>query len=137
MTTALDGHIHVDDRQVARIGGSRIKVMHLVMEAMANGYTPQQLHEQHPHLKLAQIYAALTYYHDHKEQFDRQIEESTQRVDRLRAEAGESPFPQTTSRGWEDQVSIFGTAFVHTLFLSLAPRGAGSAACREENGPIG
>jgi uncharacterized protein (DUF433 family) len=91
MTTALDGHIQVDDRQVARIAGSRIKVMHLVMGVQANGYTPQQLHEQFPHLKLAQIYAALTYYHDHKEEVDRQIEEATQLVDRLQSQAEETP----------------------------------------------
>ena len=84
--------IQVDDRQVARIAGSRIKVMHLVMEVQANGYMPQQLHEQFPHLKLAQIYAALTYYHDHKEQVDRQINEATQLVEQLRAQAEETPF---------------------------------------------
>ena len=92
MTTALDGHIQVDDRGVARIAGSRIKVMHLVMEVQANGYTPEQLHEQFPHLRIAQIFAAMTYYHDHKEEVDRQIVESTQLVERMRAEAGESPF---------------------------------------------
>jgi uncharacterized protein (DUF433 family) len=91
MTTALDGHIQVDDRSVARIAGSRIKVMHLVMEVMANGYTPEQLHEQFPHLRIAQIYAALTYYHDHKDEVDRQVEESIQLVDRLRAQAEETP----------------------------------------------
>lgn len=59
MTTALDGHINIDDRGVARIGGTRMKVIHLVMDKMANHSTPEQMQESFPHLSLAQIHAAL------------------------------------------------------------------------------
>jgi hypothetical protein len=42
MTTTLSGHIEVDDNGVARITGSRIKVIHLVMEQRANGWSAEE-----------------------------------------------------------------------------------------------
>ena len=91
MTTALDGHITVDEKGVARIAGTRMKVINLVMDRMANGCTPEQLHEWYPHVSLAQICAALTYYYDHQSELDAQIRESIEYADRMRAEAGPSP----------------------------------------------
>lgn len=84
MTTVMDGHIVVDDKGVARIQGSKIKVMHLVAEMRCNGFTAEQLHQGYPHLQLSHIYAALAYYLDHREQIDAQIEETDRFVDELR-----------------------------------------------------
>jgi uncharacterized protein (DUF433 family) len=84
-------HIEVDDKGVARIRGSRIKVIHLVMEKMANGWDADELHVQHPHLSLAQIHAAFAYYHDHKAELDAQIQESARFAEEMAAKAGESP----------------------------------------------
>jgi uncharacterized protein (DUF433 family) len=81
----------IDDRGKARIEGSRIRVIDLVMARMANGWTPEELQQQYAHLTLSQVYAALAYYHAHKEQLDKQIQEIGETVDRMRAEAGESP----------------------------------------------
>ena len=68
-------HIAIDDRGNARIAGSRIKVQHIIELKRAQGYTAEQVQEAYPHLSLAQIYAALTYYYDHQEQIDRKIKE--------------------------------------------------------------
>jgi uncharacterized protein (DUF433 family) len=84
-------HIEVDDKGVARIRGSRIKVIHLVMEKMANGWDADEMHVQHPHLSLGQIHAALAYYHDHKAELDAQIQESVRFAEEMAAKAGESP----------------------------------------------
>lgn len=92
MTTMMDGHIVVDDRNVARIAGSRTKVIHLVMEQQANGWSVDQLKEQFPHLNVAAIYAAMAYYHDRREQVDSQIDESLEIAIREHAEAEETPF---------------------------------------------
>ena len=91
MTTVSVGHVVIDDRGRARIEGSRIRVIDLVMARMANGWTPEELQQQYPHLTLAQIYGALAYYHANKEKLDAEIRESEELADRLRAEAGESP----------------------------------------------
>jgi uncharacterized protein (DUF433 family) len=91
VTTALDGHIEVDDRGVARVAGTRLKVAHLIMDQMANGSSPEQLREQFPPLTLAQVHAALTYYHDHKDQLDAQIAGGVSEADAARAAATNQP----------------------------------------------
>src|SRR5439155_15499103 len=73
MTTALDGHITVDEQGIARVAGTRMKVIHLVMDKMAHNASPEEMQREFPHLTLAQVYAALTYYHDHKPELDAHI----------------------------------------------------------------
>lgn len=80
----------MDDQGFARIEGSRIKVMHLVMEKTANDWTPEEVQRQFPHLSLAQVYAAFAYYHAHRDKIDGQIKASLQQADQARAQAGES-----------------------------------------------
>ena len=67
-------HIALDDERVPVIAGTRTKVIELVVEQMAYGWSPDELHFQHPQLALGQIYSALAYYWDHKEELDRDIE---------------------------------------------------------------
>ena len=86
MTVVALEYIEVDDRGVAKLIGSRIKVMHLVMAQRAEGYSAEQLCEQYPHLDPAQIYAALAYYHAHKSEVDRQIDDSLRFADAMRLE---------------------------------------------------
>src|SRR5580700_604190 len=85
MTVVALEYIEVDDRGVAKLIGSRIKVMHLVMVQRTNGLSAEQLCEEYPHLKPAQVYAALAYYHANKAEVDRQIEESSRFADEMRA----------------------------------------------------
>jgi uncharacterized protein (DUF433 family) len=87
-------HIDVDARGVARIVGSRSKVIQIVMDRMANGWGPEEIHAQHPHLSLGQIHAAFAYYYDHKAELDAQIEADIRRADELRAQAGDPPVVQ-------------------------------------------
>ena len=86
-------HIVVVDG-VPRIAGTRYKVIHLVEERMAHGWSPEELHYQHPDLGLGQIYAALAYYADHQDELDRVIEQNLAEYERLRAAAGDSPLRQ-------------------------------------------
>ncbi len=86
MTTVMDGHVEIDEQGIARISRSGMKVIHLVMEKMANGWTAEQLQQNFPHLTPAQIYAALAYYHDHKREIDQQIDQSLAMADRAQSE---------------------------------------------------
>lgn len=83
-------HIELDQRGVARIAGSRMKVIQIVMEKMANGWGPEEIHEQFPHLSLAQIHAAFVYYYDHKAELDQQIQESVEFADTCRDQSSNS-----------------------------------------------
>lgn len=80
-------YISVDERGVAYISGSRIKVMHLIQEKNAWGLTIEQIHEGHDHLSLSQIYAAFAYYYDHKAEVDAQIAASSHFAEQMRAQA--------------------------------------------------
>jgi uncharacterized protein (DUF433 family) len=63
-------HLEIDPSGVARIEGTRYKVSHLAAEHYVHGWTAEELLRQHPDLSPGQVYAALTYFHDH---YDRMV----------------------------------------------------------------
>jgi uncharacterized protein (DUF433 family) len=77
-------HIEVNEKGVPAISGTRMKVVHLVLSQRAYGWSPEELHFQYPHLTLGQIHSALAYYHDHREELDRDIERRSEKVEELR-----------------------------------------------------
>jgi len=48
------------------------------------GVTPEELVKEFSHLSLAQVYDSLSYYYDHKEEIDEELEKLTE--DRVRAD---------------------------------------------------
>jgi uncharacterized protein (DUF433 family) len=76
-------HIILDDSQVPMIAGTTMKVVELVLDSKAYGWSPEELHFQHPYLTLGQIYSALAYYWDHQEELDQDIERRLQYVDQI------------------------------------------------------
>jgi uncharacterized protein (DUF433 family) len=56
LTTA---HIWLDDRGAAWIDNTNTKVIEAVLDMIAHGWSPEEIHFQHPNLPLAQIHAAL------------------------------------------------------------------------------
>ena len=51
-----------------RIDGTRIRVQDVAVWSEEGGKTPAQIVAAYPHLTLAQVHAALSYYYDHREQ---------------------------------------------------------------------
>src|SRR5690242_3812253 len=86
MIAAPINHVVLDERGVAYIRGTTLKVAHIVIDAETWGIAPQQIQENYPQLSLAQIYAALAYYYDHKDQIDAWIAQQTEEYERTRAE---------------------------------------------------
>src|SRR2546421_12529396 len=84
-------HILLDERGIAYIDGTRTKVMIVVQNKRAARNTPEQLQAAMPHLTLAQVYAALAYYHDHKVEIDRQIRQSHERAESILASQPQGP----------------------------------------------
>lgn len=69
------------------IEGTRIAVW-LIVGWFRQGYTPEEIHEMYPHLTLAQIHDALSYYYDHQGEIEKEIREnnpSEQELEELRA----------------------------------------------------
>jgi uncharacterized protein (DUF433 family) len=84
-------HITLDDNRVPIIDGTTMKVVELVLEQAAYGWSPEELHFQHPYLTLGQIHSALAYYWDHKDELDQDIEQRLARVDQIRRQVKPSP----------------------------------------------
>ncbi len=74
-------HIELNEDLVPSIVGTTMKVVKLVVEQQAYGWSPEELHFQHPYL-------ALAYYWDHREELDRDIQRRLERVEELRGEVG-------------------------------------------------
>lgn len=55
------------------IRGTRITVR-TIIENVRLGIAPQEIPEHFPHLNLAQVYDAMSYYYDHQEEVDDYIE---------------------------------------------------------------
>ena len=56
------------------ISGHRIKVQHIAVWHERQGRNPDEIVAEHPGLTLADVHAALTYYYDHPEQIDADIQ---------------------------------------------------------------
>src|ERR1035441_3790039 len=80
-------HIRLDERGVAWIADSNVKVIEVAMDHSAYDWDAEEIHAAHPHLPLAQIHAALSYYHDHKTELDGQMQRQLESPRRLRTEA--------------------------------------------------
>lgn len=91
MAAVLTSHIVLDEKGIAWIDDTNVKVVEVVLDKLAHGSSPEEMHFQYPHLSLTQIQAALAYYHDHKAVFDAQIARDEAEITALRAQAGETP----------------------------------------------
>jgi uncharacterized protein (DUF433 family) len=78
-------HIVLSDTGIPLIAGTTMKVIELVREQQAYGWSPEELYFQHPYLSLGKIYSALAYYWDHKAELDKDIARRDLLVEKLRA----------------------------------------------------
>ena len=62
----------------ACIMGTRFPVRSVVIQILRHGATPEELVRDFPHLSLAQVHDALSYYYDFKDEIDREIEQNTE-----------------------------------------------------------
>lgn len=90
-TPLPNSHIELDEQGRPWIAGANTKVIEVVIDKVAWGWNAEQMHIQHPHLSLAQLHAALSYYYDHKEELDAAIDEQRRTVDALAAASQDSP----------------------------------------------
>lgn len=90
-TTTDYKYVQLDERNVAIIAGTTMKVVELITSVKAYGWSPEELQFNYPHLTMSQIHSALAYYWDHKEEIDADMERRYQYAEKLRLEAGESP----------------------------------------------
>ncbi len=92
MTTTIAPHIRLDERGVAWIDESNVKVIEVALEKIAHNASADEIHKQHQgFLTLAQIHGALAWYYDHQAEMDAEIQRQAQEFDKLRSQAIDSP----------------------------------------------
>ena len=94
MPTLAASLIEIDDRGVAWISGTKVKVIEIAIDKLAHGSSPEEMALQYPHLSLGQIHAALSYYYEHQMEFDAQIVNQLKEVEALAGAAKDSPLRQ-------------------------------------------
>ena len=91
MIAVTPTHIELDEQGVAWISGTKVKVIEVALDKLAHGSSPEEMHFQHPHLSLAQIHAALSYYYDHQAELDAEIGRRWLEVNEAAAREADSP----------------------------------------------
>jgi uncharacterized protein (DUF433 family) len=68
-----------------RIQGTRITVNQVVI-LYKQGYTAEEIADQYPHLTLAQVYAALAYYHANRQEVEAALSAEKSEAEKLERE---------------------------------------------------
>ena len=90
MTAIFATQIEIDSRGIAWIGGTKVKVVEVVLDKTAYGWSPEEIHFQHPNLSLAQVHAAMTYYYENQDELDAQIRRTFEESGNLAREVSDA-----------------------------------------------
>jgi uncharacterized protein (DUF433 family) len=91
MIAVSTSHIVLDDQGRPWVEGTNTKVVEIILDKLAYGWSPEEIHRHHPHLPLSKIHAAFAYYYDHQVEIDAEIERQEREFDELKAASADSP----------------------------------------------
>ena len=77
-------HISINKNGVPTIENTNTKIVEIVSDIKAYGWSPEEIHFQHPYLSLGRIHSALAYYYDHIEEFEKDIAERLLKVEEIK-----------------------------------------------------
>ena len=87
-------HIILNNDNIPIIEGTTIKVIELVLDNKAYGWSPEELHFQHPCLTLGQTYSAFVYYWDHQQELEQDISRRLRFIEQVKQSIESSPLEQ-------------------------------------------
>jgi len=91
MVAVLNSLIEIDEKGVPWISGANTKVVEVVLDKIAYGWSPEKMHRQHLDLSMAEIHAAVSYYCVHQAEVVVDIERRNRYVEEMRAQ-NRNPF---------------------------------------------
>jgi uncharacterized protein (DUF433 family) len=59
----------------------RTRVAMIVMDYLARGLSPEEIVRHYPYLTVSEVHAAMTYYHDHRDEIDAEIKAELDELD--------------------------------------------------------
>jgi uncharacterized protein (DUF433 family) len=72
----------------------RTRVAMIVMDYVGRGLGPEDIVRHYPYLTLAEVHAAMTYYHDHRDEIDGEIQIELDLLEKNRDANSRSPIWQ-------------------------------------------
>ena len=89
MTQTVATHIEIRPNRAgqprAYVAGTRVRVQDVSVMAEIEGKSPDEIVQALPHLTLAQVHAALSYYFDHRDVIVREMREDEEFVRFIRS----------------------------------------------------
>jgi uncharacterized protein (DUF433 family) len=89
--------LETDAEGVARVGGTRV-TLDTIVDAFLDGETAEEIAQQYPSVRLADVYAVIAFYLRRRAEVDRYLHERQRRARTVRAES-ESRFDPAGLRG--------------------------------------
>src|SRR5690349_2670013 len=69
----------------------RTRVAMIVLDYQQRGWSAEEIVRQYPYLTLAEVHAALAYYHDHETEIDQELAEEWAAAEKARGETSAPP----------------------------------------------
>lgn len=95
MSRTLTQHIEIrqnaDRQDRAYIVGTRVRVQDIYVDSEVHGKSPEEIVANLPHLTLAQVHAALSYYFDHRDEILHELQEDEKFVALVKRRTGPGP----------------------------------------------
>lgn len=85
----------------AYLVGTRIRVQDIVSDHERHGLSPEEIAREYPQLSLAQIFAALAFYHEHRDEMREQMKADDEFVRQMES-AQQSAHRKSTGDGTHD-----------------------------------
>ncbi len=90
MTTTGYAHIELEPDGTPYIASTRIGVVRIALDHTLYDRRAEEIAQEYEDLTLAQVFSALAYYYDHREEMDGRIAERREELERLRADFADS-----------------------------------------------
>lgn len=98
MQTAVATHIELRPSRIghqrAYIAGTRVRVQDVYAMCELRGLTPDEVVDELPHLSLGQVYAALSYYFDHRDEIAAEMFTDESHAASVQQQMGPGPLEQ-------------------------------------------
>jgi uncharacterized protein (DUF433 family) len=82
-----------------RIAGHRIRVQDIVVWHERQGWSPDEIVSHYPQLSLSKVYAALAYYHDHRDEIRQEMMDDEAFIEEFKKNHSDLIFPSGDSHG--------------------------------------
>ena len=84
MTETSYEHIVKDNNGIPSVKETNTKVIEIISEYLAYGWSPEEIQFQHKYLTLGQIHSAFAYYWDHTEKMNSELLDIKEKVSNFR-----------------------------------------------------